>query len=149
MRIRTSLLLLVTSIALLAWPVESLADGDQVAAPEITNPAIRKIMESRSARLNDINKYKASRVLGENNKASVEVRQVESVPTSEREAVQKLVRAENADRERMFKEIAAASGADLSQLPRIRATYAATLRQKAKRGDWIQMPDGGWRQEGS
>ena len=71
----------------------------------------------------------------------------DALSLQERAAVQKLVRAENADRERMFKEIAAATGTDLSQLPRIRSTYAATLRQKARTGDWIQMPDASWRQK--
>ena len=46
--------------------------------------------------------------------------------------------------ERMFQEIAAATGVDLSQLPRIQETYAAPLRQNAPRGDWIQLPDGRW-----
>ena len=55
------------------------------------------------------------------------------------------MRAENDDRERMFKAIAAATGTDLSQLPKIRSTYVTTLRQKARRGDWMQMPDGSWR----
>ncbi len=121
---------------------------DQVAAPEITNPAIRRIIQSRSARVRDLNRHKASAALGENNRALVQVRDLNALPLQERAAVQKLVREENADRERMFKEIAAATGTDLSQLPRIRQTYAVTLREKARRGDWIQMPDGSWRQKG-
>ena len=55
--------------------------------------------------------------------------------------------AENSDRERMFKEIAAATGTDLSQLSSIKKTYAQTLRQKARRGDWIELPDGTWKQK--
>ena len=119
--------------------------ADEVAAPEITNPAIRQIIQSRAARVKELNRYKASGALGENNKALVQVRQLDALALQERAAVQKLVRAENADRERMFKEIATATGTDLSQLPKIRSNYATTLRQKAKRGDWIQMPDGSWR----
>ncbi len=123
------------------------AQTDEVAAPEITNPAIRKIIQSRAARVRRLNGYKSSGAVGENNRALVEVRRLDALPLQERAAVQKLVRAENADRERMFKEIAAATGTDLSQLPQIRTTYAATLRQKARTGDWIQMPDGSWRQK--
>ena len=132
----------------LLGPAPVYAQGNQVAAPEITNPAIRKIIQSRAARVQQINKYKSSGALGENNQALLEVRQLDALPLQERAAVQKLVRTENADRETMFKEIAAATGADLSQLPRIRQTYASTLRQKARRGDWIQQPDGKWSQKG-
>ena len=127
------------------WPATTVAD--EVAAPEITNPAIEKIIQSRAGRVKELNKYKASGVLGANNKALVEVRQLDALPLQERAAVQKLVKAENADRERMFKEIAAATGTNLSQLPKIRSTYATTLRQKARPGEWIQMPDGSWRQK--
>ncbi len=123
------------------------AQANEVAAPEITNPAIRKIIQSRAARVRQLNRHKGSGAVGENNRALVEVRQLDALGLQERAAVQKLVRAENADRERMFKEIAAATGTDLSQLPQIRSTYATTLRQKARRGDWIQMPDGTRRQK--
>ena len=118
-----------------------------VAEPEISNPAIRRIIQSRAARVNDLNRYKASGALGENNKALVQVRDLNALPLQERAAVQKLVRDENADRDRMFKEIAAATGVDLSQLPRIQETYARTLREKARRGDWIQLEDGRWDQK--
>jgi len=144
-----SLLLTAVCAALAATPV--LASGtsavDEVAAPEITNPAIRKIIQSRAGRVRELNRYKASGAVGENKRALVEVRRLDALALEDRAAVEKLTRAENADRERMFKEIAAATGTDLSQLPRIRETYAATLRQKARRGDWIQMPDGSWRQK--
>ncbi len=123
------------------------AQTDEVAAPEITNPAIRKIIQSRGARVRQLNRAKASGAVGENSRALVQVRQLDALALQQRATVQKLVRAENADCERMFKEIAAATGTDLSQLPQIRTTYATTLRQKARRGDWIQMPDGSWRQK--
>ena len=122
-------------------------DETEVAAPEITNPAIRRIIQSRAARVRQLNRYKTSGAVGENNRAQVEVRQLDPLSLQERAAVQKLVRAENADRERMFHEIAAAKGVDLSQLPQIRETYAQALQEAAKRGDWIQIPDGSWKQK--
>ena len=36
---------------------------------------------------------------------------------------------------------------DLSQIPKIQQTYAATLRDNARPGDWIQTPDGAWKQK--
>ena len=135
-----------TTLHLLA-PSPVYAQTDEVAAPEITNPAIRKIIQSRAGRVRELNRHKAAGAIGENNRALVQVRALDALPLQQRAAVQKLVKAENADRERMFKEIAAATGTDLSQLPQIRETYATTLRQKARSGDWIQMPDGSWKQK--
>ena len=139
--------------SLLGWVVSlgattAYAAQDEVAAPEITNPAIRKIIDSRAARLAALNALKAEGVIGENNQALIEVRNLEAVQgLRERADTQKLVKDENADREQLFKEIAAAKNVDLTQLPKIRATYAETLREKAKPGDWIQLPDGSWVQK--
>ena len=117
----------------------------QVAQPEITNPAIRKIIDSRSARYNELRRYLDQGVLGENNKGLLEVRNLEALTDLKARAdVQRLVKAENADRQELYKEIAAAKNVDLAQLPKIQETYAATLRQNAKPGDWIQQPDGNW-----
>ena len=145
--LRTAADLVVGNALHLLAPAPVYAQGDEVAAPEITNPAIRKIIQSRAARVRELRSYKASGAIGENREALIEVRKLDELGLQERAAVQKLVRAENADRERMFKEIAAATSTDLSQLPRIRATYANTLRQNARPGDWIQMNDDSWRQK--
>lgn len=134
-------------LAAIPAPAVHAAEGDQVPAPEITNPAIRTIISSRASRLGEINAWKDKGAVGESKEALVEIRGLDGVALPDRAKLQKLVRAENDDRERMFKEIAAATGVDLSQLPRIRATYAATLREKARRGDWIQQPDGTWTQK--
>lgn len=121
---------------------------DVVPAPEVTNPAIRKIIDLRARRLPEINRYKSLGVIGENNRALLEVRAIDSLDDLKARAeVQRLVKAENADREELFREIAAAKGVDLSQLPRIQETYAATLRENARPGDWIQLPDGKWTQK--
>ena len=117
-------------------------------APEVSSPAIRKIIDSRAARVAALNKYKSRGVIGENKRALVEVRNLDALPDLKARAdVQRLVKAENADREELFKEIAVAKSVDLSQLSKIRDTYASTLREKARPGDWIQEPDGAWKQK--
>lgn len=125
--------------------LDLLVRGDKMAALEISNPAIRQIIQSRTDRVKELERYKASGAIGETNKALVEIRDLNDLPLQERAAVQKLVREENADRERMFKKIAVAT--DLSQLARIQEIYAKTLRANARRGDWLQMPDGQWHQK--
>ncbi|MEM1180547.1 MAG: DUF1318 domain-containing protein [Acidobacteriota bacterium] len=132
------------AIAVLDWTAGDASAQGGVASPEITNPAIRKIVESRAQRIPDLERYKSAGAVGENNRAMIEVRSLDALELRDRAAVQKLIREENADRDRMFKEIAAATKADLSQLPQIQTTYAETLRQNAKAGDWIQSPNGAW-----
>lgn len=128
-------------------PASQALAADEVVAPEISNPAIRRIIQSRADRLPAIRNYLQSGVLGENNQALLEVRALDDLDLRQRAEVQRLVKAENGDRDRMFEEIAAATGAEMSQLPQIRRTYAETIRQKAERGTWIQEPDGNWRRK--
>ncbi len=124
------------------------ASAEEVAAPEVSSPAIRKIIESRAARVAQINAFKAQGVIGESNRALLEPRSLDKLADLKARAqVQQLVKAENADRDALFKEIAAAKNVDLSQLPKIQETYAATLRDNARPGDWIQLPDGTWKQK--
>lgn len=120
----------------------------QVADPGVTSPAIRKIIDSRASRVAQLDAFKGQGVIGENNRGLVEARNLESLADLKARAeVQRLVKAENTDREALYKEIAAAEGVDLSQLPRIQETYAETLRANAKPGHWVQGPDGAWKQK--
>lgn len=127
---------------------EARAQESEVPAPGVSSPAIRRIIASRAARVAELDRYKRMGVIGENKDGLVEPRNLETLADLKARAeVQRLVKAENADREELFREIAAAKGVDLSQLPRIRETYAATLRDRAKPGDWIQAADGTWKQK--
>ena len=116
--------------------------------PDMTNPAIKKIVDARIARLPAIDKYKASGVFGENNQAYLEIRSVEAVKDpKEREEAKRLMNEENADRGRQFAEEAKAKKMDPSQIPKIQENYAQTFRDRAKAGEWIQMPDGVWKKK--
>lgn len=118
--------------------------ANTVPEPAVTNPAIRAIIKSRAERFDELKRSKAQKVVGENNEGLVEVRDLGSLELRERAAVQRLVKAENDDREALYREIAAATNVDLKQLPQIRKTYAGTLRDKANPGDLIQLEDGRW-----
>lgn len=124
------------------------AYADEVSRPEITNPAIRRIIDSRAARLPGIRNFKNMGVIGEGKDALLVPRNLQTMKDlKQRAEVQRLIKDENRDREQLFKEIAAAKSVELSQLARIKETYAATLRGDARAGDWIQMPDGQWKQK--
>lgn len=133
--------------ALLALMLPAALQGGQseVPAPEVTNPAIRKIIDSRAERLPAVNRLKSAGVVGESNRALLEIRNLQRLDDLRARAeAQRLVREENEDREALFKEIARAKGVDFEQLPLVRETYAETMRQYARPGDLIQLPDGTW-----
>ena len=124
------------------------AYAEGVADPEVTSPAIRKIIESRGARVASLDKYKASGVIGENNKALLEIRSLDAISDlKSRAEAQRLVKDENSDRTELFAEIATAKKVDAAQIPKIQETYAQTIRERARAGEWIQMPDGAWKQK--
>jgi len=126
----------------------SSAWAQEVPPPQVTNPAIRKIIDARARRIDALDGFKSAQVLGESNRGLLEIRNLQAVgDLRQRAEVQRLVREENADREQLYREIAAALSVDPSQLDQVRATYAETLREYARPGDLIQMPDGSWRQK--
>ena len=129
-------------VTLSTHPVASAASAQN---PDMTNPAIKKFVDSRIARLPSIDKYKAQGIIGENNQASVEIRGTDAVKDpKDREEVERLVREENADRTMQFAETAKAQKEDVSK---IREQYAQTFRDRAKAGEWIQLPDGVWKKK--
>ena len=62
-------LALMICVLLCLLPMSTHVQAEEVAAPEITNPAIRHIIQSRAARVKELNRHKASGALGENNRA--------------------------------------------------------------------------------
>ena len=118
---------------------------EEVPLPSATSPAIRKIIESRAARLTALRRLKNMGAIGESNKGLLEPRNSEAVTDlAQRAEMQRLVKQENDDRELLYREIATAEGVAASQLPRIRETYAATIRERARTGDLLQLPEGTW-----
>ena len=131
--------------AFVALSVHTTASAAAAQNPDMTNPAIKKFVDSRIARLPSIDKYKALGIIGENNQASVEIRSTDAVKDSKgREEVERLVQDENADRTAQFVEIAKQQKKEMSE---VRTQYAETFRDRAKAGEWIQLPDGVWKKK--
>jgi len=111
------------------------------------NAAILEIVDSRAARLPGIDRHKAAGVIGESNLGLVEIVDLDAVDDPDARAeVERLVRAENADREKLYALLASGgAGEDRdARLRTIREKYAEILRADAHAGDWIQLPDGAW-----
>ncbi len=61
--------------------------------------------------------------------------------------VKRLLRAENNDREALYKELAVANKIDSADIDKINTIFAKTRKQKAKPGHWHQDEKGKWTQK--
>ena len=120
----------------------------EVEDPGISNPAIQKIIDSRAKRVDQLDRYKDMGVIGEGRDGLVAMRDLSQLEDlRQRAEVQKLVRAENEDRKALYREIANAKDLQPSQVSQVAETYAATLRERADKGHWVQLPSGEWKRK--
>jgi uncharacterized protein YdbL (DUF1318 family) len=96
------------------------------------------VKERMAARAPEILKLKAQGGVGENNQGYLEVR------GSGGGAAADLVKAENQDRQMVYKAIAAKTGASAAQVGQ---RAAAKRAQVAGGGEWLQKPGGEWYQK--
>jgi hypothetical protein len=97
--------------------------------------ALRDRMEQR---LPAITALKNRQVAGETNRGFLEVRGAAQGND------QQVVSEENSDRRQVYAALAAKTGASVDEVGRQRAAQIAVV---AKRGHWIQEPNGNWKQK--
>lgn len=113
---------------------------------DISSPGVRRIQASMKARNVRLEKYYDSGAVGYTADAMVAVRDLNSVPLSERNAVRQLVADENRDRDALYREIAVANGHPEWE-EQIRETFARRWIANAEAGWYYQGDDGGWRRK--
>jgi uncharacterized protein YdbL (DUF1318 family) len=111
----------------------------------IATPAIRQITQSMEARHASLKKYYDAGAVGLTGDGLVEVRDLNLVPLPERTAARKLVADENADRNNLYREIAAANNHPEWEAD-IRKTFAQRWVQRAAAG-WYYQDGGAWKQK--
>lgn len=111
----------------------------------INTAAISAIRRSLQARQPALAPYYRSGAVGFDNRGSVAIRDLNAVPLPERNRVKKLVADENADRAKLYGEIARANGHPEWE-GQVRSTFARVWVQEALPGYWFQEAGGGWRQ---
>ncbi len=113
---------------------------------DVSSPAIRRLVASMEARHGQLEPYYASGAIGLTADGLVELRDPNAVPLAERNAARKLVADENADRNSLYREIAAANGKPEWESD-IRSTFAQRWVAKARSGWWHRDAAGGWKQK--
>ena len=111
---------------------------------DINTPAIRAIRSSMQSRQASLAPFYNSGAIGFDSNGSVAVRDLAAAPLKDRNRLKKLVADENADRSRLYKEIARANGHPEWEGD-VRATFAKVWAQEALPGYWYQA-GGSWRQ---
>ncbi len=113
----------------------------------LTTPAIRKLVDSMKARNSAIMQFKGKGTIGETNDGKLAIRKMDGLGGEEIRTVKRLLRAENNDREMLYKELAAANKIDPADIDKVKSIFAKTLVSKAKPGHWYQDEKGNWVQK--
>ena len=128
-----------SSMFFLLQPRNAYAQQDiDVSTPEIR--AIRTSLKERSGKLFP---YFDAGNVGVGRDGLLKVRTTEGLDLKGRAEVQQLVSAENADRRRLYKEIARANGFP-DKADEVQQIFADTWRDKAGKGWYIEQSGGGW-----
>lgn len=132
------------SRGLLDFLIPSAHAQDEIS---ISTPAIESIQDRMNRRFNSqLKQYYESGAIGLTDDALVKVRDLSSVPLSERNKVNQLVAEENADRRAVYREIAVANDHPEWE-DRIRETFARKWVEEARPGWWYQNDSGDWVQK--
>ncbi|MDD2833977.1 MAG: YdbL family protein [Methylotenera sp.] len=108
---------------------------------EVNTPAISAIKGSMQARHGQLAAHYASGAVGLTKDGLIAVRDANAVPLKDRASLNAAVAAENADRSKLYKEIATANGHPEWQ-PEIQSTFASRWIDKAQGGWWYQGASG-------
>ena len=125
--------------------------GSTVYADEInlnlTTPVIRKLIDSMKSRNAKIMQFKDKGAIGETNDGMLSIREMDGLGGEEIRTVNRLLRAENNDREALYKELTAANKIDPADIDKVKSIFAKTHKLKAKPGHWYHDEKGNWTQK--
>ena len=127
--------------------LETLVPAAQAAQADINinTPTISALRSSMERRQSQLAPYYRSGAIGFDNSGLVDLRDLGAVPLAERNRLKKLVADENADRAKLYREIARANGHPEWESD-VRQTFAKVWVQEAPSGYWYQDGSGNWRQ---
>ena len=112
---------------------------------EVNTPAISAIKNSMQSRHSQLAPFYASGAIGLTKDGLIAVKDANAVPLAQRGALTGLVKDENADRSKLYTEIAVATGHPEWQAE-LQSTVAGRWIDKAQSGWWVQGA-GGWMQK--
>ena len=109
----------------------------------VSTPEIRAVKETIRVRAEQLFPYLNSGHIGIGNNSFLKVRSTEGLDLRTRSEVNRLVNEENADRQRLYSEIARANGFP-ERAAEVQAIFADSWRDNARSGWFIEQSDGSW-----
>jgi uncharacterized protein len=110
----------------------------------ITTPAIRAIRSTMEGRFPQLMPFYNGGNIGISNRGYLEIRNQGGLDIGAVGSLRGLVDADNADRRRLYQEIASANGLGADTIPQIERLFADSWQNQAHAGWWIQRGDGSW-----
>jgi uncharacterized protein YdbL (DUF1318 family) len=110
----------------------------------VSTPAIRALKDSLKNRFPGLKPYFDGGNIGETNKGLVEIRDKAGLNLKDKAALRNLVKDENADRMKLYAEVAKALNIDAGQLERVQKIFAESWIRNASPGWWVQNESGQW-----
>ena len=112
----------------------------------VNTPEIRRLQSAMAKRHKKLAGFYSKGAIGFSNNGEVAWRNNKAVSIKERGTLNSLLRAENKDRNNLYKAIANANGHPEWEAD-VRAVFAKKWIQKARKGWWYQTNGGSWKQK--
>jgi uncharacterized protein YdbL (DUF1318 family) len=122
-----------------AWALAAAAQANL----DVSSLAIDQYTKSMAQRFPKLRPWYQNGAVGLAKDGNVVLRDPDVVSLDQRQAVTRLVAAENEDRAGLYREIARANG-NPAWAPDIRATFAQRWIDRAPAGWWVQNATGAW-----
>lgn len=100
-------------------------------------PAVQQALDGRKARYEELAAFKQQGLVGEDRQGLVKALKPEN-------EMSRLVEAENADRETIYRAIVDQNGLGADGLAEVKRAFAEVQRERARPGEPIQLPSGEW-----
>lgn len=113
----------------------------------VSTPAIRALKDSIKNHSETLKQFMDKGNVGLTADGLLTLRDTKDMNLKDRAEVQKLVDAENRDREALYEEIAKANKFPKDRVNDIKGIFAKSWIDQARPGWWVQDPQGNWRQK--
>ncbi len=110
----------------------------------VSTPTIRALRESLISRFQELRPYFDKGALGSTNDGYIAIRDASSLTLKDRADVNRLIDAQNKDRKALYEEIVSANRLGRDAVPRVEKIFAASWRDRAQVGWWVQQDNGQW-----
>jgi uncharacterized protein YdbL (DUF1318 family) len=109
---------------------------------------VARALQRISFNKDDLNRFKAMGVVGENTKGGVSLLSPEKVPAKDKAFLDNLLKEENEDRLVVMHRVVETNETLTPQdLPKVHNMFAALNRDKAMKGEWVQLENEKWVQK--